>query len=193
MITLGGGGSGFASAPSNISNTTATLPPRSNTFGMVSNKPSFDYNQHSNHQNNAFQINKNKKDSKTLKKASRKRDRWGYHKLNNWRSDSDSSDTSTSSDEGNDGTASQGGPYSADEEARRRRRAGRFKDGTADGVNSSFGNTRKKSSSEKRRAKLSALLDDVGAAGEDIDWNQFAIKVINYLFIIVICLVLSSY
>lgn len=76
-------------------------------------------------------------------------------------------------DSDSDSDASQGGPLSHDEDSRRQRRAGRFKDGTADGVKGRKGAIVR---GAMRRAKLSALLDDVGDGG-DVDWNAFAIKV----------------
>jgi len=174
MITLGGGGGaggGANATAANINNIASPSTQRSNMFGMVSGNPSFD-----SYALNNIKTNNNRPDK--YPKHSRKRDRWGnMHNTNNtWSSDSDNSDDI---DTGGDDGTSQGGPYSADEEARRRRRAGRFKDGTADGVNSNLNSSSKKksSSSAKRRAKLSALLEDAGGAGEDIDWNQFAIKV----------------
>ena len=162
MVTLGGG------AATTFNN---TAQPRSNTaaLGMVSGNPSFDaYNMNNNNNNNDRNKNKNLSSSRSdkhPKTSSRKRDRWGANMMY---SDSDSD---------NDDRTSQGGPFSADEDARRRRRAGRFKDGTADGVNSNQFSNSSERKKEKRRAKLSALLDDKGGTGEDIDWNQFAIKV----------------
>lgn len=99
--------------------------------------------------------------------SSRKRDRWA----------SDSDSDRDNRDRGGDGDddVSQGGPFSAEEEARRRRRAGRFKDGTADGVKSK-GQGKKGGSAAARRARLSALLDDAGGGGDDINWDAFAIK-----------------
>lgn len=173
MITLGGGGGGGGAIATATNSTTHLNAHRSNMFGMVSGNPSFDSYALNNNNN---KISRNNRPDK-YPKRSRKRDRWGnIHNIdNNWSTDSDNSDDI---DTGGDDGTSQGGPYSADEEARRRRRAGRFKDGTADGVNSNLNHISKKksSSSAKRRAKLSALLDDAGGAGEDIDWNQFAIK-----------------
>jgi len=178
MITLGGGGGG-ANAPAPTINNTANLQ-RSNMFGMVSGNPSFDSYALNNNKTSSRNNNNNIRPVDTYQKPkrSRKRDRWGnMHTIhNNWSTDSDTSDDI---DLGGDDGTSQGGPYSADEEARRRRRAGRFKDGTADGVNSNLNTSsrKKSSSSAKRRAKLAALLDAGGGAGEDVDWNQFAIKV----------------
>jgi hypothetical protein len=153
MVTLGGGAAA-----------TGQLPPSQHQYnntqgyqGMVSMNPSFD-----SYSTRALN-NKNNKTQNTRKRA-------------RWADSSTSSSDSSDIDEGYGRGVSQGGAYSADEEARRRRRAGRFKDGTADGVNSTFNNSKKERSSAKRRAKLSALLDDAGGAGEDIDWNQFAIK-----------------
>lgn len=77
-----------------------------------------------------------------------------------------------SSDSDDYNTSSQGGPFAEDEDRRRARRAGRFKDGAADGVPTSHA-----PGAAARRARLSALLDDAGADGEQVDWDAFAIKV----------------
>ena len=115
---------------------------------------------------------------------SRKRDRWA--------SDSDS-DREYSRDRSRygDDDGSQGGPFSADEESRRRRRAGRFKDGAADGVKLK-GQGKKGGSSAARRARLNALLDDAGAGGDDVDWDAFAIKVRGHSLLVISWLIINT-
>lgn len=65
---------------------------------------------------------------------------------------------------------SQGGPFSEDEELRRQRRAGRFK-------NDKKFKPKSKKGGNTNRAKLAAMLESVGGDGEQLDWDTFALKV----------------
>ena len=76
-------------------------------------------------------------------------------------------------DSDSDSDVTQGGPWADDEEIRRLKRAGRFKSEGKKHKPSSKG----KKHSASNRTKLTAMLESVGGDGEQINWDDFAVKV----------------